>query len=226
MNYNNVGIIIRGKISDWTLDIINEYEAKFPNSEIILSTWENEKTDEFDCKVVKSIEPKIPEPHKSMINHQSILAKEGLKKTNRDVLMVCRTDQFIHSQKIFEIFYDESLKSKILVSTFPGFVNGTRNDSTYEYAMCDFCQIGYSNLIHGFWDHVPFFDGSRSIAVGRELVENYIKNVKSDFRKWKIVKGEYFLEKNYYKDFKIEWQKPATSEFYAKTLKNAMKKFP
>ena len=49
--------------------------------------------------------------------------------------------------------------------------------------------------------------------------------MRNDYRKWNIVKEIYFLEKKYYKDFKIEWEKTANSEFYAKVLKKAMKKF-
>ena len=99
---DDVGIIIRRKISEWTTDIIREYEAKFHNCEIIVSTWNNENTDDIPCKIVKSVEPKMSSPHKSMINHQTILAKEGLKKTSKDIVMVCRSDQFIHNQNIYE----------------------------------------------------------------------------------------------------------------------------
>ena len=120
---DNISIVIRGKISEWTADIVREYKAKFHNSEIIVSTWNNEKTDHMPCKIVRSVEPKIPSPHMSMINHQTILAKEGLKETSRDIVMVCRSDQFIHSQNIFSVFNSKCPKTKIMVSTFPGFLN-------------------------------------------------------------------------------------------------------
>jgi len=65
---DNISIVIRGKISEWTADIVREYKAKFHNSEIIVSTWNNEKTDHMPCKIVRSVEPKIPSPHMSMID--------------------------------------------------------------------------------------------------------------------------------------------------------------
>ena len=215
---DNISIVIRGKISEWTADIVREYKAKFHNSEIIVSTWNNEKTDHMPCKIVRSVEPKIPSPHMSMINHQTILAKEGLKETSRDIVMVCRSDQFIHSQNIFSIFNSKCPKTKIMVSTFPGFLNGTPNDYRYEYAICDFCQIGKNKLIHDFWDDVPYFDCSRNISVARTLTNNYVKNIKKDKQEWKNVKDLYFYERDYYKDFQIEWEKPIKSEFYTNSL--------
>jgi len=218
LDCKDVSIIIRGKISEWTKDIVQEYQSKFSNAELIVSTWKNEKTDDISCKIVKTSEPEIPTPHKSMINHQAIVAKEGLKKASREIIMVCRSDQFVHSQNIFQIFKNECQKSKILVSTFPGFLNGTPDDYRYEYAICDFCQIGMNDLIHDFWDSVPHFDGSESISVARTLTKNYVKNVKKDNGKWKNIKENYFHELDYYKIFRIEWEKPIKSEFYANSL--------
>ena len=104
LEYDDVSIIIRGKISDWTSDIVEEYKSKFINSEIIVSTWDNEDTQNIFCTVVKSKEPKMPFPHKSTLNHQVILAKEGLKKASKNLIMVCRIDQFYSWSKYFYIF--------------------------------------------------------------------------------------------------------------------------
>ena len=218
LEYDDVSIIIRGKISDWTSDIVEEYKSKFINSEIIVSTWDNEDTQNIFCTVVKSKEPKMPFPHKSTLNHQVILAKEGLKKASKNLIMVCRTDQFIHGQNIFTFFNKECPKSKILVTTFPTFLNGTPKDYRYEYGICDFCQIGTSDIIHEFWDNVPFFDGSESISAARTLVKNYVRNLKKDKEEWEAIKKKYFLELDYYKFFKIEWEKPVKTELYANLL--------
>ena len=218
LEYDDVSIIIRGKISDWTSDIVEEYKSKFINSEIIVSTWANEDTQNIFCTVVKSKEPEMPFPHKSTLNHQVILAKEGLKKASKNLIMMCRTDQFIHGQNIFKFFNEECPNSKMLVTTFPTFLNGTPNDYRYEYGICDFCQIGMNNLVHDFWDSVPHFDGSESISVARTLTKNYVKNIKKDDRKWKNIKANYFHELDYYKIFRIEWEKPIKSEFYANSL--------
>lgn len=218
LEYDDVSIIIRGKISDWTPDIVEEYKTNFINSEIIVSTWNDENTQDVDCTIVKSKEPEMPSPHKSMLNHQVILAREGLKKASKNLIMVCRTDQFIHGQNIFKFFNEECPNSKMLVTTFPTFLNGTPNDYRYEYGICDFCQIGTSSIIHEFWDNVPFFDGSKSISVTRTLVKNYVRNLKKDKEEWKSIKKKYFFELDYYKFFKIEWEKPVKTELYANSL--------
>ena len=46
---NRFGIVIRGKISDWTKDIVNEYKTNFPNAQIVVSTWSNENTDDINA---------------------------------------------------------------------------------------------------------------------------------------------------------------------------------
>ena len=50
---NRFGIVIRGKISDWTKDIVNEYKTNFPNAQIVVSTWSNENTDDINCDIIK-----------------------------------------------------------------------------------------------------------------------------------------------------------------------------
>ena len=222
---DDIGIVIRGKITDWTPDIVREYQTNFPNSEIVVSTWNNQKTDDISCQVVKNEEPEMPSPHKSMINHQTTLAKKGLEKISADIIMVCRSDQFIHNKNIFKIYRNKCPKTKILVSTLPAFIHGTPQDYRYAYAINDMCQIAKSELMHKFWDHVPHFDGSKSISVIREIIKNYVKNMHKDDRDWKIVKDEYFYERDYYRDFKIEWLKPIKYERYRLLQYQAMKKF-
>ena len=48
---DNIDIVIRGKITEWTPDIVREYQTNFPNSEVVVSTWNNQKTDDISCKV-------------------------------------------------------------------------------------------------------------------------------------------------------------------------------
>ena len=74
---DDIDIVIRGKITEWTPDIVREYQTNFPNSEIVVSTWNNQKTDDISCKVVKNEEPEMPSPHIVTINHQTTLAKKA-----------------------------------------------------------------------------------------------------------------------------------------------------
>jgi len=156
-----------------------------------------------------------------------LVQKKGLEKISADIIMVCRSDQFIHNKNIFKIYRNKCPKTKILVSTFPAFIHGTPQDYRRKYGkytMNDMCQIAKSELMHKFWDHVPHFDGSRSISVIRTIVKNYVKNMHKDDRDWKIVKDEYFYERDYYRDFKIESLKIIKYERYRIAENQAMKK--
>ena len=222
---NRFGIVIRGKISDWTKDIVNEYKTNFPNAQIVVSTWSNENTDDINCDIIKTEEIRMPSPHRSSINHQVTLAKKGLEKISSDIIMVCRADQFIHNKNILEIYKNKCPKTKLLVSTFPAFLHGTPRDYRYTYSMNDMCQIGVNKLLHDFWDHVPIFDGSKSISVARTIIRNYVVNVKNDKREWSIVKNDYFYERDYYRDFKIENSRPILFKNYRMKLNETLKKY-
>ena len=95
---NEFGIVIRGKIMNWTKDIVNEYQNNFPDTQIVVSTWTNENTSDINCDVIKTDEISMPSPHRSSINHQVTLAKNGLKKISSEIIMVCRSDQLIHNK--------------------------------------------------------------------------------------------------------------------------------
>tara|TARA_Y100000817_G_scaffold314698_1_gene314646 strand:+ start:14966 stop:15652 length:687 start_codon:yes stop_codon:yes gene_type:complete len=222
---NEFGIVIRGKIMNWTKDIVNEYQNNFPDTQIVVSTWTNENTSDINCDVIKTDEISMPSPHRSSINHQVTLAKNGLKKISSEIIMVCRSDQFIHNKNIFEIFKNKCPEKKILVSSFPAFVQGTPQDYRYTYSINDMCQIGKSNLIHNFWDHVPEFDGSKSISVARTIVKNYVVTINKDDRDWAAAKNDYFYERDYYRDLKIEWQRPIEFTSYRQTQNKTIKKF-
>ena len=65
MTNNEFGVLLQGRVSSWTNDIINEYKKNFPNAEIVLSTWKNENVDGINCKVIQSEKPSPTYPHSS-----------------------------------------------------------------------------------------------------------------------------------------------------------------
>lgn len=209
-----IGIIIRGGITNYTADIVNEYQKNFHDAEIIVSTWKGHKTDNIPCKVVTSIEPEMPQPNAISINHQVISAKAGLAKISSDIVLMCRGDQIIHNQKIFEIYEKYCPKTKIMVSSSPRFVQGIPEDYSYEYFIPDFCQISTNQLMHEFWDDVPYFDGSSRMSIEKWFTKNYVRNIKKDSKKWHEIKNEYFYIRDWYDDFRIEWKSHNESEVY------------
>ena len=204
---NKLGIVLQGPISEWTSDIIEEHKVNFPDCDIVLSTWDNEDVSSFSCKIVKTKQPKISLPYNSNINFQITGARAGLKKINADIIMKCRTDQFVHNPKIFSIYNQYCTSEKIMVPD-----HGTSRSE--EYRLSDICQIGTKKILNDYWNLMPLFDGSYPITPETYLTKNYVLNVKKDTRRWDITRKNYFCVRGFDEDFKIEWIKPIHSSHY------------
>lgn len=197
---NMKGILLQGKVSEWTPFIIQEYEQNFPDTEILLSTWTDENIKDITCKVVQTIPPKLPSPHKSTVNFQIVGTLAGLKKMNSDIIMKCRSDQFIHNNEIFKIYEESCCENKIMVPDL-----GTNKE--LKYRTSDFCQIATKKVLLDFWSSIPLYDGIHYEEAATYLSKNYVLNVKKDTRPWEITLREYFCVKRYHEDFQIEWEK-------------------
>ena len=46
------GILLQGRITSWTPSIIEEYKKHFPDSQILVSTWNDENTEGLECEIV------------------------------------------------------------------------------------------------------------------------------------------------------------------------------
>ena len=204
MAEHNVGILLQGIVNDWTKKIIDEYEQNFPDAHILLSTWNTENTKDICCDVIK-LEPPNDPRH---INHQIIGTREGLKKINSEIIMKCRTDQFIHNKNIFNIFKNGCSKNKIMIQNFGTFSN-------VEYWASDFCQIGYRETLLEFWNSIQYFDGNwdenrtsfENPITEIFLTANYIIKGKKDLRPWNEIIREYYYVKDYTHDFQVEWER-------------------
>ena len=73
------GILLQGNIRNWTIPVIEEYQQIFPNSEIVLSTWNNEDISKIPCRVIQSKIPEPTRPYTSSKNYQTIGCQNGLK---------------------------------------------------------------------------------------------------------------------------------------------------
>ena len=200
-------ILMQGGVSKWTSEIVNEYLIRFPDARILLSTWTTENVDKINCEIIQLEQPKIPKPHESTVNHQIIGASEGLKKIDEGIIMKCRTDQFIHNSKIFEIYEKECPKEKIMIP----------NQGTYEtldYRVSDFCQIGTKKILEDYWSNIPLHNGKLQIESGQYMTKNYILKIRNDDGPWKLVLREYFLVKDVHDVFQMEWEKLNEFEDY------------
>lgn len=212
-NSNSTGILIRGKISEWTRSIIQEYEKNFPDSIIVLSTWDTENVNDISCSIVRSKEPEMPKPHKLTVNHQILAVRAGLEHMSKcDIILNCRTDQVIHNRKIFEIFKNSCSENKIMIPSL-----GTKFP---DYYIVDYCQVAKRELLIDYWNNVPLYDGSYSVSAELYIPKFYVTNVKNDHRPWAITQNEYFCVKGLHEHFKLEWEKLSTNENYQRDFKN------
>ena len=54
------GILLQGRITSWTPSIIEEYKKHFPDSQILVSTWNDENTEGIECEIVKRVGLHVP----------------------------------------------------------------------------------------------------------------------------------------------------------------------
>ena len=213
----NFGILLQGRITKWTPSIIDEYTKNFPDAEILVSTWNDENVEDIKCKIIQSEPPGRAGLSKSTVNFQIIGTNAGLKQIKSDVIMKCRTDQFIHNPNIFEIYSKNSYPNRIMVPDV----------GTYEsikHRTSDFCQLATKKLLETFWSKILLYDGSTYEEAGVYLTKNYILNIKNDFSPWQEIIRKYFCVKSYFDDFQIEWEKLNGSDIYQKTLSDAFEK--
>ena len=206
MSKNSIGILLQGAITDWSEKIVKEYQENFPNAQILYSTWKTENVKNIPCEVLQLDEPKTV-PSSFHINYQIKGALEGLKKMDADIIMKCRTDQFVHNPKIFSIYNQYCTSEKIMVPD-----HGTSKSE--EYRLSDICQIGTKKILNDYWNLMPLFDGSYPITPETYLTKNYVLNVKKDTRQWNVTRKNYFCVRGFDEDFKIEWIKPIHSSHY------------
>ena len=199
MASNEFGILIQGRVSSWTNDIINEYKKNFPNAEIVFSTWKDEDVGRINCKVIQSEKPSPTHPHSSNINLQIIGSREGLKEMSSEVILKCRSDIFIHNKNIFKIFKEKCSAEKIMVPNIGSY--------PFDYRISDFCLLGTKKVLFDFWNSLKLYDGSYRISPETYLARNYIVNVKKDKLPWKEIMHKYFHIIDFHLDFQIEWEK-------------------
>jgi hypothetical protein len=194
------GILLQGPITEWTADIVNEYKENFEDTTIFLSTWTNQNIDNITCDYIQIELPKPTYPHNSTINYQILGARKGINKIDADVILKTKTNQFIHNNEIFNIFEKNCPKHKIMTDNLISWKNK-------EYRISDFCQVATKKVLEDYWNNMPYYDGSYAIPPEVYLTKNYVVNFKKDNRLWNEIIDEYFCLKDYYKDFKMEFEK-------------------
>jgi hypothetical protein len=212
------GILLQGDIRNWTIPVIEEYQQNFPNSEIVLSTWNDEDISRIPCRVIQSKIPEPTYPYTSTKNFQIIGSQSGLKTMKSDIILKIRTDMFVHNSNIFNIFFQEHSLDKIMYS-HSGFPK-----EFGDYWISDFVQLSSRKTLVNYWDNMKLDDGSIStsvLPVESHLTKYYVCNIQNDNRPWNVVHDEYFIRKRYYEDFQMEFEKFVYRESYQDDIMRA-----
>lgn len=205
MKEYTTGILLQGRKENWTIPIIEEYQQNFPDSEIVVSTWDYEDVSDIPCKVIQTKLPETTHPYESTKNYQIIGCRNGLKEMTSDIILKTRTDMFVHNPNIFEIFLAENTEK--IIFPYCGFAKESR-----DYWIADYAQLSTRKTLLNYWNLMPLHDGTTNEAVEKYVTRNYVLKIKNDDRPWDIVRDEYFLEKRYHEDFQIEFEKYAYLE--------------
>lgn len=117
VNSKDISVIIQGEIhKEYTVKCIKSIRHYLPESEIILSTWENSQYDELDYdRLVLSKDPGNVIQNKNSgisnnLNRQLISSRAGIRCSERTYVLKLRTDTALESTEFLKLFekYSES----------------------------------------------------------------------------------------------------------------------
>jgi hypothetical protein len=150
---DQTAIVIQGPImyeNDFTLNTVKLYKNIFPNSKIILSTWDDEKVDIFKniCHVVKSIKP--PNYGRKNVNLQIISTINGIKLASNlgcNYVLKTRCDQRIHSKNLLPYFF------KLLSPNYDKLIISSFNTFKLRYiSVSDMFMFGSTKELSLYWN--------------------------------------------------------------------------
>ena len=208
---DNVGIVIQGPIKgecSFTLETVRLYKKIFPKSFIVVSTWDNEKTeyiDELRNTGVEIILNHYPEKIRGIqfINLQRETSMRGIQRIRKlsdcNYILKTRTDERIYSKnaleyliKLLEVFpqnVSSIPKGRIITTSLCSFTNRLYNAS-------DLCVFGYTEDVERYFsppydyrDHGDVIEGDDPIRYAKQRP------------------GEIYFSTNYLESIghKIEW---------------------
>jgi hypothetical protein len=166
-----------------------------PQSKILLSTWDDENTEDIEgiCEIIKT-----KKPDGFNIQFQKVGSLSGLNRIECDIILKCRTDQYIDAPHMFSMFR-QICNSKILISNYCTI-------DQIDYFASDFCQLATKNVLLNFWSSIDENVGGVPHPEVY-LTRSYILNYHKDSLDWKSALKKYFHVADFHKDWKIKWLK-------------------
>lgn len=166
-----IAIIVQGPIvkeNNFTFETIKLYRKIFPKNKIILSTWENEKIEEFEKLNYKNliiIKSKLPEEAGYLnINYQIKSTKSAIEKSKEfneiEYLIKSRTDCRIYDPNSLSHLLNLIKNFPVTENDFLNFRILANSSSTCKYriyGLTDIFQFGEKNDLFNYWD-IPYYE--------------------------------------------------------------------
>ncbi|MEI0799465.1 WavE lipopolysaccharide synthesis family protein, partial [Brachyspira intermedia] len=178
----DVSVIVQGAIDQkYTANCLKSIRKYLPDSEIILSTWENSNVDGLDYDVLvfnkdpgsNDLIRKYPHPHINNINRQIVSSNNGFCKASRKYGLKLRSDMIL-TGNVFLQYYSKFKDDITSNSFFTQRILVNNLASIYSpYNVGDWWVFGLTKDLKEFYN-IPLYD-------------------------YKINKEYFFEENNYYK---------------------------
>ena len=170
--HNSLTILFQGPViaeENMTFRSIQSARKHFPDTQIILSTWEEHKElidNKFlaikNLKFIYSIDPGAPfcKPNSPLnVNRVIVSSRNGLKNIKTDYVFKCRSDIFFQNAKAIDLYHKfksiDSPSSDALVSEKLLFSNQTSlnpNRVPILYHLCDWLVLGRTEDVIKIFD--------------------------------------------------------------------------
>ena len=225
--HDNVGIVIQGPVTKYTLRSIQHYKSVFPKTKIIISTWNDINNSVLSqAESLGAVITTTEKPTKAgylNFNFQVVSTKLGIsiaEQFNLKYLMKTRSDQRINNPNAITLL-------KSLLSIFPAgdSVNSnarlvfcsTETLETVPLHVCDMFQFGMTSDIKKLWD-LPLMN----CAITREEHDAHVLRVgnEPDYLKTASLVPEIYLGNHLAKSFLNNSSNMTNTEKYNKLLKS------
>lgn len=203
-NFLNYGFLFQGPISKNTNNIINSYRKFFPDSLIVLSTWEDQKIFFDSNKNIEIIQNKYPKNTGIMnFNLQLVSTTEGIKRINQDQMIdkifKLRTD-YVPSIPYNIIDFVNNLEKKFNINDriWGLDVNTSKN---IPYSFSDMFQFSSKEKINEYWLNVPM----QNMNINAEEFLKITNNLNDIKKVFEYRPSEIYLLTNYLRIKNIEF---------------------
>jgi len=163
-DYSNIGIVIQGPLvleQNFTLETVKLYKRIFPNSVIVVSTWDDENKNYIknisDVGAFVSLNKKPEKPGALNANYQIVSTLSGLRLLGTkgvEFALKTRSDQRIYNFQSLDLFLS-LIKSYPPISCFQKNRIVSVNFTTLKYrpyAIGDMCMFGSLSDLITYWN--------------------------------------------------------------------------